>query len=226
MRKFTLLIAIISFQVAFSQEEKSDRAFFVEPLFRLHGLMPVDLGDNYLADANKGKLSFGINMSMFEYHNFRLALGFDHVYYDVTDVTKAATVSHSRYNSYYAQIGYEIPVTKAFSVQPYAGFGSSEIGFKRTSNVPKYYLTDEANEISRQYGRGFRGGFYADYRFDKIMSVFAGVGYAQNKFDVATAPEFKTYFEQSKMVQLNFGIKIGYSMKTRYQKDRQIPTYK
>lgn len=226
MRIITFFIAILSFQIAFSQEEKKEKAFFVEPLFRLHGLMPVDLGDNYLADANKGKLSFSINMSMFEYHNFRLAIGFDHVYYDVTDVAKAATVAHSRYNSYYAQIGYEIPITKVFSVQPYAGFGSSEIGFKRTSNVPKYYLTDEANHISKQYGAGFRCGFYADYRIDKIISFFAGVGYAQNKFDVATAPEFKSYFEQSKMVQLNFGIKIGYSMKNRYQKNRQIPTDK
>jgi len=226
MRILTIFIAIMYFQPAFCQDEVKDKAFFVEPLFRVHGILPVDLGTNYLANANKGKVSFGINMSMFEYHNFRLAVGFDRMYYDVTDVSKAATVDHSRYNLLYAQILYEFPITKNFSVQPYVGFGSSEINFVRSSDTRINYFGVEANNIVRQRGINVRGGFYADYRIDKVISFFAGVGYVQSSLDVDTAPEFKSYFGEAKMLQINLGLKIGYSMKNKYLKNKENATNK
>lgn len=212
MKNITLFLAIISFSLAESQEVRKEKAFFLEPLFRVYGIVPISLGDNYLAKANDSKLSAGINMSMFEYHNFRLIAGFDHIYYDVNDVSLAAAVNHSRSNAIYGAVSYEIPVARSLTVQPYIGGGWSAINFIR-SDGNDVLFGENSSSIDHQEGKHFRVGFYTDYRIDKIFSFFAGVNYVKAKYTIDTVPELKSFFGNAETVQINFGIKIGWSKK-------------
>jgi len=214
MKRLILILTVISFQIAKAQETQ-DKAFFLEPLFRVYGILPFSQGDNYLAKANDSKVSAGISMSMFEYHDFRLSAGFDHIYYDVTDTDLAGNIKKSRSNAVYGIVSYEIPIAKSLTVQPYVGGGWSGINFVRPNNDDVVFLR-ENSRIDPQEGMHFRIGFYTDYRIDKVFSFFAGVNYVQAKYNINTAPELVTFFDHAKTVQINFGIKVGYSKKEKY----------
>jgi len=213
MKAITLFFAILGFGVVQSQETPKEKAFFLEPLFRVYGIVPIPFGDNYLAQANDAKISAGVSMSMFEYHDFRLTAGFDHIYYDVNDVKFAGTVDHSRSNAVYGIVSYEIPVVKSLTLQPYLGGGWSEINFMKQDNI---LLNSNNSSVDDQQGAHFRVGFYTDYRIDKIFSFFAGVNYVQAKYAINTAPEFVSFYDHAQTVQVNFGIKVGYSKKEKY----------
>jgi len=217
MKKIATVLTILIFHFVQSQETTKDRAFFLEPLFRVYGIIPISLGDNYLAKANDSKVSAGITMSMFEYHDFRLSAGFDHIYYDVTDISLAGNVKRSRSNAVYGMVSYEIPVVKSFTVQPYIGGGWSGINFSRPNNDDVFF-NPKNSKIDTQHGQHFRVGFYTDYRVDKILSFFAGVNYVHAKYNINTASDLVSFFDHAKTIQFNFGIKVGYSKKEKYLK--------
>ena len=204
MKTLLILFVTIGSQILYSQEEKAAKSFFVEPLFRVYAIFPIALGNNYLAESNKEKTSVGFSMSVFEYHKFRAGIGFDHLFYEVTDVSKGATDERSKYSSFYGQLSYEIPFTKDFSIQPYVGFGYGELNFRKSSSW-----------VDIQKGNQFRTGLYADYRIHIIISLFVSGTYVYAKFGIHTAPAYEAFFDHSTTVQLNFGIKASYSTRNK-----------
>lgn len=215
MKKIFLLLAILALQGATAQEKTAESNFNLEPMFRVYGIMPFNFGDNYLADANKEQLSVGFNFNMFEYHNFRLIAGVDHVLYKPTDRAMTADVKRSRHTSFYGVVSYEIPIVKNLSAQPYVGGGASELYYRRSDN------STNLNDISikKQHGSEFRAGFYLDYKVAKMLSFFTGANYVASNFTIHTAREYESYFGKSQTMQVNFGIKFGYSMKDK-RKDK------
>lgn len=215
MRKILFLLAMICSQFAAAQEQTEEKAFNFEPMVRFHGILPKSFGDHYLAKANNSKISVGFNLSMFEYHHFRFMAGADHIFYEPTDITMTADIKRSRYTSFYGNISYEIPLFKDFSIQPYIGLGWADLYFRKSSS------TIDANDVSikKQRGNEFRGGFYLDYRLNKVISVFTGVNYVGSNMNIHTTPELESYFGKAQTMQVNLGLKLGYSMKDKRKDD-------
>lgn len=216
MKKTALILAISFFQMAFAQEKTSENTFNFEPRVRIHGILPISFGDNYLAKANKSQLSVGANLSMFEYYKFRFSIGVDHVLYDTTDRYMAADVTRSRNTSFYGIVSYEIPLYEKFSVQPYLGAGWTEMYFRRSENSGNF--TDVS--IKKQHGSEFRAGFYLDYEATKIISFYTGVNYVGANYTIHTTPELESYFGKAQTMQVNLGVKLGYSMKDKRKKQQ------
>ncbi len=210
MKKIIGLLLLVSFQMA-SAQETEEKAFHLEPMVRLHGILPISMGDHYLSKANDAKVSVGFNLGMFEYHKFRLMAGADHILYEPTDITMTADIKRSRYTSFYAIVSYEIPVVKHLSVQPYAGGGFAELYFRRSENSINF--TDV--NIKKQRGAEYRVGFYLDYKLAKVISVFTGVNYVGSNMRINTAPEFESYFGKAETMQINLGLKLGLSRKDK-----------
>jgi outer membrane protein W len=193
------------------QTQSDEHAFNFETKVRLHAILPIGIGNHYLAEANDSNLSAGFNMSFFEYHHFRLLFGVDHIFYEPTDINITADINRSRYTSFNFNVSYEIPVVEKFSVQPYIGFGSSELYFRRTAS------TVNASDVSirKQRGKEFRVGIYLDYKLNDIVTVFTGGNYVGSKMKINTASELESYFGKAETAQVYLGLKLGYSMKDK-----------
>ena len=221
MKKAILLLAILGFQGLLAQEETKEPIFNMGPMVRLHGIYPINFGDNYLADSNDSKVSFGINLSLFDIYRFRLSGGIDHLYYKTNNMEMAADVSRTKYTAVYGILSYEIPVTQSFSVQPYLGGGWTNLNFKRREERTRTNFFSDFDNIgvSNQEGAEFRAGFYLDYKLAKVVSVFTGFNYIRGSYNINTAAELEDYFGKSSMVQISLGLKLGYTYRDK-QKDK------
>jgi hypothetical protein len=125
-------------------------------------------------------------------------MGYDYISYSITDVSKAGNIGSSRYNSVYGLLGYEIKFSNEFYLQPYLGFGSVKLNFKSGDR-----------SFGHQTGNDFRIGFNLEYKLDKTISAFGGLGYVSSTYDVKTAPEYIYFYDNSKMLQINIGFKLN-----------------
>ena len=224
MKKTILLLALMSLQLLVAQEDKKEPAFSIGPMVRVHGIYPINFGDNYLADSNDPKVSIGLNMSFFDIYGFRLAVGVDHIFYNTNNLVMAGDVSRSKYMAIYGTISYDIPIANKFSAQPYLGAGWAGIRFKRAGEHQTSNYLSGLNDygVSSQEGSEFRAGFYLDYKVAKIVSVYTGLNYVRTSYGVDTAAEFEDYFGKSSTMQINLGLKIGYSLRDKSNAKAQI----
>jgi hypothetical protein len=63
--------------------------------------------------------------------------------------------------------------------------------------------------FGHQTGDDFRMGCTIEYKLDKTVSTFAGFGYISSSYNINTAPEFVSFYDNSKMLQINIGIKLN-----------------
>lgn len=218
-------MALMSVQILMAQEDTKEPAFSIGPMVRVHGIYPINFGDNYLADSNNPKVSVGFNMSFFDVYGFRLAVGVDHIFYNTNNLEMAGDVSRTKYMAVYGIVSYDIPITNKFSAQPYLGAGWAGLRFKRTGEHQTSNYLSSFNDygVSSQEGSEFRAGFYLDYKIAKIVSVFTGLNYVRTSYGVDTAAEFEDYFGKSSAMQINLGLKIGYSLRDKRKAKAQIP---
>ena len=212
MKKIFLIVPILCFQLALAQGKSAEKPFNFGPMFRIHGFLPINTGDNYLAESNSGQVSVGGNLSFFECYKFRLAFGLEHAFYKTKDLNLAADVNRTRNSSFYMIVTYRVPITEKLSVEPYLGGGWSEMHFKR----PNSSFTNVDATIEKQRGTEFRTGFYVDYKIEKIVSFFMGINYVGSNFKVKTVPELQDYFGKAETIQISLGIKLGYTLKDKY----------
>lgn len=186
--------------MSYGQEIKTSSIISFKPEFRLNAIIPNNFGDNYLAKANQSNIGIGANINFLDFRHFQLGMGYDFISYSVTDVTKAGNIESSRYNSVYGILGYESQLSDKFYLQPYLGFGSVKLNFK-----------SDDRSFGHQTGNNFRIGFNLDYKLDKTICIFAGLSYISNNYDIKTAPEYISFYDNSKMLQINIGIKLKFT---------------
>lgn len=196
--KFSLLLILFCLNISHGQEKKTKPSLVFKPEFSLYAIIPNNFGDNYLAKSNKPHIGIGTNFNFLQVQHFKLGMGYDYIYYSITDVTKAGNIGSSRYNSFYGLLGYEIKLSNEFYLQPYLGLGSVKLNFR----------TGEKS-FGHQTGNDFRIGLNLDYRLDRTISAFAGIGYVSTGYNINTAPEFVSFYDNSKMLQINIGFKIN-----------------
>lgn len=196
--KYCFLLILFCLNISYGQEKKTKSPSIFTEEFCLYAIAPNNFGENYLAKANKSRIGIGANLYLFQFKHFKLGMGYDYIRYSITDVSKAGNIGSSRYNSIYGILGYEIKLSNEFYLQPYLGYGSVKLNFKSGNR-----------SFGRQTGNDFRIGFNVDYKLDKTISGFAGFGYVSSSYDIKTAPEFVSFYDNSKMLQINIGLKIN-----------------
>jgi Outer membrane protein beta-barrel domain len=196
--KYSFLLILFYLNISYGQEKKAKSILNFKPEFSLYAIVTNHFGDNYLAKANKPHIGIGTNLNLIQLQHFKLGMGYDYIRYSITDVSKAGNIGSSRYNSIYGILGYEIKLSNEFYLQPYLGYGSVKLNFKSGNR-----------SFGRQTGNDFRIGFNVDYKLDKTISGFAGFGYVSSSYDIKTAPEFVSFYDNSKMLQINIGLKIN-----------------
>lgn len=197
--KYRFLLILFCLKLSYGQEKKTKTSLVFKPEFSLYAIVPNNFGDNYLAKANKPHIGVGTNFNIIQFQHFKLGMGYDFISYSITDVSKAGNIGSSRYNSFYGLLGYEIKLSNEFYLQPYLGFGSVKLNFKSGDR-----------SFGHQTGNDFRIGFNVDYKLDKTISAFAGIGYLSSNYDIKTAPEYISFYDNSKMLQINIGIKVKF----------------
>jgi hypothetical protein len=196
--KYSLLLLLFCLNISYGQEKKAKSVLTFKPEFSLYAIGSNNFGDNYLAKANKSHIGIGVNFNFIQVQHFKLGMGYDYISYSITDVSKAGNIGSSRYNSVYGLLGYEIKLSNEFYLQPYLGFGSVKLNFKSGDR-----------SFGHQTGNDFRIGFNLEYKLDKTISAFGGLGYVFSNYDVKTAPEFVSFYDNSKMLQINIGFKLN-----------------
>ncbi len=196
--KYSILIIIFCLKISYGQEKKTKSILTLKPEFSLYVIVPNNLGDNYLAKANKPDIGLGTNFNLVEAKHFQLGLGYDYISYSTTDISKAGNIRSSRYNSIYGLLGYDIKISNKFNLQPYLGFGSVNLNFKSGNK-----------NFGHQSGNDFRIGFNVNYKLDKTIFAFAGLGYVSSNYDIKTAQEYISFYDNSQMLQINIGIKMN-----------------
>lgn len=196
--KYSILIILFCLNISYGQEKKPKSPSIFTEEFSLYIIAPNNFGDNYLAKANKPRIGIGANLYLFKFKNFKLGMGYDYIGYSITDVSLAGNIGSSRNNSAYGLLGYEIKLSNKLYLQPYLGFGSVKLNFKSGDR-----------SFGHQNGNDFRIGCNVEYKLDKIVSAFAGFGFVSTNYDINTAPEFVSFYDNSKMLQINIGIKLN-----------------
>lgn len=196
--KYSILLILFFLNISYGQEKKTKSTSIFTQEFSLYAIAPINFGDNYLAKANKPRIGIGVNLYLFKFKHFKLGMGYDYIGYSITDVSRAGNIGSSRYNSFYGLLGYEIKISNEFYLQPYVGFGSVKLNFKSGSR-----------SFGHQNGNDFRIGCNVEYKIDRIVSAFAGFGFVSSNYDINTAPEFVSFYDNSKMLQINIGIKLN-----------------
>lgn len=196
--KYSNILILFCLKISYGQEKKTKTSIAFKPESSVYAIVPNNFGDNYLAKANKPHIGIGTNFSFLQVQHFKLGIGYDYIYYSITDVSKAGNIGSSRYNSFYGILAFETRLSKQFYFQPYLGMGSVKLNFKSGNRSFGY-----------QTGTDFRIGFNVDYKLDKTISAFAGLGYVSTKYNINTTPEYISFYDNSKMLQINIGIKIN-----------------
>lgn len=196
--KYSFLLILFCLNISYGQEKKTKSILTFKPEFSLYAIAPINFGDNYLAKANKPHIGIGANFNFVKVYDFKLGVGYDYISHSITDITRAGNIGSSRYNSFYGLLAYEIKLSNKFYLQPYLGLGTVNLNFKSGSK-----------SFGHQTGNDFRIGCNFNYKLDKIVSTFIGIGFISTNYDINTAPEFMSFYDNSKMLQINIGIKIN-----------------
>ena len=196
--KYCFLLILFCLNISYGQEKKTKSPSIFTEEFSLYAIAPFNFGDNYLAKANKPRVGFGANLYLLHFKHFKLGMGYDYIGYSITDVSRAGNIGSSRYNAVYGLLGYSVKLSPELYLQPYLGFGSVKLNFKSGDR-----------RFGHQTGNDFRIGCTVEYKLDKTVSAFAGFGFLSSSYNINTAPEFVSFYNNSKMLQINIGIKLN-----------------
>lgn len=196
--KYSILLILFCLNISYGQEKKGKTSLDFKPEFSLYVISPNNFSDNYLAKANKALIGIGANLCLIQFKHFKLGMGYDYIGYSITDVSRAGNIGSSRYNAVYGLLGYEIKISNEFYLQPYFGYGSAKLNFKSGDR-----------RFGHQTGNDFRIGCNVEYKLDKTAAAFVGFGFVSSNYDINTAPEFVSFYDNSKMLQINIGIKLN-----------------
>lgn len=194
--KHLVLICLIA-SAAFAQEKAWKKDIHPDPLIRPHVFLPVAIGDNLLSEAHKETVGVGLDMSFVSIYNFHLGVRYHFTAYEVTDVSLAGNFKNSRYWGLGPFVSYEVPLATRMSLWPEIGVGYAAL---------KQQFTGE--RIADQEGIEFRAGVFADYKFNRYVSIFTGVSYLNSKMRISANPEIRDFYERLQQLQISFGLQF------------------
>jgi len=195
--KLIFLLFILCIPFSYGQETKSQNLVQFNHDIRLNVIIPSNFGANFLAESYDSKVGIGTNFSFLRINNFKLGAGYDFISYIATDITRTGNIKGAQFHTAYGDIAYEIKITENLNLEPYIGYGGAKLKFK-----------SDGRDFGNQDGNNFRIGFNTDYKLGKRFSGFVGVCYLQSKLNINTSPEFVSFYDNTKMFQLNIGLKI------------------
>ena len=184
--------------LVYGQEKKIKNTLVLKPEFSANIIIPYNIGENYLAKSNKPNIGIGAHFNPIHFHDFKLGIGLDYISNSITDISKGGNICASVYNSIFGIGTYKIKISKEYDFQPFVGIGTVKLKLK-TGNRSYGY----------QSGSDFRIGGNLTYKLDKTISAFGGICYVTTKYDVNTSPEYISFYNHSKTLQINMGIKIN-----------------
>lgn len=200
MKNFICLLLI--FYTCFSFAQTDNKAKKPELQFkvntRLQMIYPIQFGNTALAKAHQPRIGFTGQLNVLDFNGFKAGVGFDFVTYEITDKQMIANLSTSKYTSGYFLISYEYRPNQKVCITPNFGRGSSSL-----------YLGSRNSRFGGQSANEFRVGGIIDYKIGKSTYVCGGVSYITSKFDIETAPEYKSFFSKANQLQLSLGIRFG-----------------
>jgi len=194
----TLLLLVAISALGQEKEAQKKKDFFFEPSGRIKLIYPMQFGEHSLSEAHNANVGAGWNLSFFNYKNFRFSPGLDWVQYDVTDHALVGNFSTTNYTSANGTISYEVPLTSKISVLPDVGLGYVYIS-QRSSG--RYFGAQEGNEV--------RAGMTADFKTNRLLTVFFSARYIHSNLNMATNEQFQNYYDSADQIQLALGLKIN-----------------
>jgi hypothetical protein len=198
MRKLSLLlICLLSTLTCFGQKEDKKEELKIKGEFRIKMFVPIHFGNNFLAKSYDSNVGFGCNVDLMHYNNFILGGGFDYTSYATTDITRAGNIRNARLSSFYGNLSYKFVVNNKLNLVPHIAIGSSKIDFKSGDR-----------NFGHQNGNDIRFGIYTDYKLNQSVGLFIELQYITSRFTINTSPEFVSFYDNAKIIQLGFGLKF------------------
>lgn len=171
--------------------------FRLDFVWRVYYILPQPFGNHALADAHGKSYGVGTSFGLVEYQNFRLGMGMEFDQYSVSDIAKVGDFKKSNGTHFFGALSYDFEINDTFLLQPIISFGSQ-----------RFHQKKDSQSLGSYSGNQFRMGVLTDVQLADDLAVFVGVQYIHSSFDIATNPEFESYFQKSQQIQLTLGLKI------------------
>ncbi len=196
MRALIFGILLIT-TVTFGQDKKEEIAKF-NPHFSLGATYSNFFGNNYLSEGHRNdNYGFFIKLNAIQIYKFNIGGLFDKTGLKATDKAIGGNVGTSNLNTANVYLNYNINLNNHVSIEPEMKYGGVEI---RQSGFGK--------KLGTQFGKIYGIGTNINYKIDNSLSFFININYNKLILDVATTPEFESYFDNSNSLNISLGIKL------------------
>lgn len=196
MRALIFGILLIT-TITFGQDKKEEIVKF-NPHFSLGAAYSNFFGDNYLSEGHRNdNYGFFIKLNAIQIYKFNVGGLFDITKLKATDKAIGGNVGTSNLNTANVYLNYNIKLNNHVTIEPEIKYGGVEI---RQSGFGK--------KLGTQFGKVYGIGTNINYKIDNSLSFFININYNKFILDVATTPEFESYFDNSNSLNISLGIKL------------------
>lgn len=196
MRALIFGILLIT-TITFGQDKKEEIVKF-NPHFSLGTAYSNFFGDNYLSEGHRNdNYGFFIKLNAIQIYKFNVGGLFDKTKLKATDKAIGGNVGTSNLNTANVYLNYNINLDNHVTIEPEIKYGGVEI---RQSGFGK--------KLGTQFGKVYGIGTNINYKIDNSLSFFININYNKFILDVATTPEFESYFDNSNSLNISLGIKL------------------
>lgn len=195
MKKIIFALLFVNF--IFAQETEINK-FNFKSEFRIALISRNFFGDNYLSKGHKNMgLGAIAKLNIIEYNNFKIGVALEKSSIQVSEFSKGGLIAKTNLNAIFGSITYQMQFDKNFNIEPQISYSSLAL---RQKNKNIYF--------GRQRGISLNIGIEVNYKLNKAISVFSILEFSKYNFNVKTTPEFESYFDNSKSVNISLGIKL------------------
>jgi hypothetical protein len=199
MKKLVLFFLLIV-QFSFSQEEESRQ----KPIFSFdHGFSVylnkhINFGDNFLSEAHKSVIGFGIQKNIVNIYGFAVGVAYEFSHYRVTDKSIVGNIESANYSNFSGRVAYDYEISTKFTLKPYVGIGGTRL--KHLKNF------GNANNFGSISGTSYNAGINFAFNITNKTHLFTGVNYSYVSYEVNSAPEYDSFFNNSSQIQIHLGV--------------------
>ena len=190
------LIGILSTQFLVAQE-KERSAFQSFPEIKIYGGIPIGIGNNFINKGHDPKINYGLHVSPFSLYNIKFGIGVDFSRFKISDASLVGNGTRSNMGLVYASFSYPLQIIEKIDFEPKVGIGASWIQQKRGGD-----------DFGRMEGVSLILGTSLEYELEHPFVIFIGTDYFYSKYTVEAPSEYKSFFENVSVLNVNAGIKF------------------